>query len=397
MVDSKFENWVEKYRASKFEDIRGNDDLINEVRDFFNSFPSKKKALLIHGPSGVGKTSIAYALKNEYDLEIYELNASDFRSKEQLNLKLKPASEQRSLFKKGKLILVDEVDGLATADKGGLPELIELIELTKFPIIITANNIWDQKFSKLRESCKTLSIKPLNYRDIYLILQEIAKRENLTIDNQIIMSLAIRANGDVRAAINDLQTLSSEKDYLSNYLLDQRNKELDIFEALKIIFKNNFSEETLRVYDYVDMPLEKIMLWIEENIPYEYSGEELYNAFEMLSIADLYAGRIMKQRYWRFLVYQNIFLSAGISLSKKKSKSGHTYYQKPTRILKTWISNNAQAQRKSIIMKYAATCHCSKKKAQREFYFIKSILKSHFVQEELKLSESEIDYLASLT
>ncbi len=391
-------NWAEKHRAEKFSDLRGHDSSVLEVKKFFSSFPNGRKAILLHGPAGVGKTSMAHIIKNELALEIFELNASDFRSRDNLLAKLKPASEQASLFKKGKVLLVDEVDGLSsTKDTGGLPELLNLIEETQFPIIITANNIWDAKFSDLRKKCKVINFKELNYKDIFMILQEIAKKENLSIDNQILISISVKSKGDVRAAINDLQTIAFNDDVSSLYLsLDERDKEQEIFDALKFIFKNMLSQNTLRVYDSVDMPLDKIFLWIEENIPYEYSGEELYKAYEALSIADVFRGRIQSQRHWRFLVYQNIFLSAGISLAKKKPKLGYTQYQKPSRILKIWMSNNQNAHKKSVIAKYAVAAHCSKKKAAKEFHIIKNVLKKPEIQKELRLSEQEISFVNKL-
>jgi len=388
-------NWIEKYRARSFSDIKGQNEAIIELKNFIFSFPSSKKAILLHGPAGVGKTSLAYIVKKEFGLEIFELNASDLRNSEQLNAKLRPALEHQSLFNKSKVILVDEVDGLSSSEHGGISELNSLIENAKFPIIITANDIWDQKFSELRSKCKLISLKEVDYKAISLILQEIARKENLHIDNQILISIAVRSKGDVRAAINDLQTLSYEEDYFSNYMnIDERNKSTDIFGALKFIFKNMLNDETMKVYDSVDMPLEKIFLWVEENIPNEYSGEELYKAYEALSIADVFRGRIRRQRYWRFLVYQNIFLTAGISLSKKKPKIGYTHYQKPTRILKMWMSNNANKHKKTIITKYASKIHCSKKKANAEFPYIKSFIKNDIIQKELKLNEQEIEWLA---
>jgi len=396
-MSEEFKNWAEKYRALKFSDLKGQDAAIKEVKLFISNFPKEKKAILLHGPAGVGKTSLAHILKNELDLELFELNASDFRNKSQLESKLKPASEQVSLFKKSKLLLVDEVDGLSSVDKGGLSELLDLIDNTQFPIVITANNIWDGKFSELRNKCKMANLKELDYKEIYFILQEIAKKEHLIIDNQVLLSISVRSNGDARASINDLQTIASDKNSSMVYSpLDLRNKQRDIFQALNFIFKNMLSDETLFVYDSVDMPLEKILLWIEENIPYEYYGEELFNAYEALSIADVFVGRINRQRYWRFLVYQNIFLSAGVSLSKKSPKKGFTHYQKPTRILKIWINNSKNANKKTIIAKYAEHIHCSKAKASKEFNIIKPILKNAGIQKELKLSEQEIKYLADL-
>ena len=390
-------NWVEKYRARSFSDIKGQSEAIVELKNFIFSFPDAKKSILLHGPAGVGKTSLAHIVKKEFGLEIFELNASDLRNREQLHAKLKPALEQQSLFNKSKVILIDEVDGLSASEQGGISELISLIENAKFPIIITANDIWEQKFSELRNKCKLISLKEIDYRSISLILQEIARKENLHIDNQVLISIAVRSKGDVRAAINDLQALSHEEDYFSNYMaIDERNKATDIFGALKFVFKNMLNDETLKIYESVDLPLEKIFLWIEENIPNEYSGEELYKAYEALSIADVFRGRIRRQRYWRLLVYQNIFLSAGISLAKTKPKIGYTHYQKPTRILKMWMSNNANKHKKTIIAKYAAVVHCSKKKAAKEFPFIKSSLKNGRIQKELRLDEQEVEYIMKL-
>jgi len=396
-MKNEIQNWTEKHRPQSYSDVKGQDSIIEEIEKFVRTFDFKgkdKRAILLYGPAGVGKTTLAHATKNELNFEIYELNASDFRNKEQLELKLKPALEQKSLYSNGKIILVDEVDGLsAMKDKGGLTELVSLIKTSKFPVIITANDIWDKKFSELRKKCKLVGLKDVNYQDISLILQNIAQKEKLDISNQILTSLAIKCKGDVRAAINDLQIVAYDgvHEYIS---VDERNKSTDIFNALKTIFKNLITPETLGIYDNVDIPLEKIFLWIEENIPNEYSGEELFNAYESLSIADVFRGRIRRQRHWRFLVYQNIFLSAGISLAKSKPKIGFTHYQKPTRILKIWTNNMKAMYKKTIITKYAAKIHCSNKKASKEFNLIKPILRNPKVQQELRLNEKECEWLA---
>jgi len=392
-----FEHWVEKHRAKTFSDLKGHEKAVAELQNFFSNFPHKKKAILLHGPAGTGKTTLAYIARNEFNLEVFELNASDFRNKEQLHLKLRPALEQRSLFKKGKVILVDEVDGLSSSDRGGLPELLELIEGAQFPMVITANNIWDGKFGELRKRCLMVAMNDLNYKVISIILQEIAKKEGLEIDNHVLTSIAVRSKGDVRAAINDLQTISKDSDFFeATFDLSERNRSIDIFEALKFVFKNLSNPEILRIYDGVDIPLEKIFLWIEENIPYEYSGEELFKAYEALSSADVFRGRIRRQRHWRFLVYQNIFLSAGIALAKKKPKTGFTHYQRPTRILKIWTYNQRNVHKKSIIAKYARHAHMSKRKANTEFPFIKNILKEEKMHKLLDLSDKEIKYLKEL-
>ncbi len=385
--------WTEKYRPKRLEEIKGQNKAVFKVKEFLKNFGKNKKALLLYGPPGTGKTSIAHTIANEINSEIFELNASDFRNKIKLREILKPAVEQKSLKKKNKIILIDEVDGISESDYGGLGELLNIINHSPYPIIITANNIWNRKFSPLRKKCELLQLKEINYNIIKEVIFDILKKENLTIEEDFITELSIKAKGDLRAAINDLQTLSRLKDYFS-IILDERNKETDIFNSLRRIFKEKPTKEMINIFDSVNMSIDEIILWIEENIPTEYAGEELARAYELLSKTDVFKGRIYKQQYWRFLVYENIFLSYGISSSKKNAKIGFTTYKKPSRILQIWLNNQKTIQKKSICKKYAECVHVSQKRAMYEFPVIKQIIKSNpEIQKELKLEEDEIDYL----
>ena len=150
----------------------------------------------------------------------------------------------------------------------------------------------------------------------------------------------------------------------------------------------------LRLYDSVKMPLDEILLWIEENIPAEYHGKALFNAYQALSKADLFKGRIYKQQYWRFLVYQNIFTSYAIASAKKEPNNNFTKYKRPERILKIWLNNQRQAKQKSIAQKYAKLVHVGEKRAMREFPIIKQIVKSNSeIQKELRLNDDEIEFV----
>ncbi len=385
--------WVEKYRPKILAEIRGQEEAVIKLKDFIKNFGKNKNAILLHGPPGTGKTSLAHAAAHEIDFEIFELNASDLRNKERLKEVLKPAIEQKSLKKEGKIILVDEVDGISDEDYGGLPQLLEMIDLSSFPMILTANDIWGKKFNSLRKKCEVLQLKEVSYSTIKSVIQEISEKEGLAINNDFLTELSINSKGDLRAAINDLQTLSQLKDYFS-IILDERNKETDIFNSLRRIFKEKPANELLGIFDSVDMPIDEIFLWLEENIPSEYSGEELARAYELLAKADVFRGRIYKQQYWRFLVYENIFLSYGIASSKKSPKAGFTSYRKPMRILQIWMNNQKIAQKKTICEKYSQYVHISKKRAMSEFPIIKQIIKSNpEIQKELKLEEDEINYL----
>ncbi|MDD5192130.1 MAG: replication factor C large subunit [Candidatus Nanoarchaeia archaeon] len=382
---------IEKYRVKKFSDIRGQDIAIQEVINFYKRFPMKK-ALILNGPVGTGKTSLVIALANEFNLELFELNASDLRNRLKLEEVLRPSIEQHSLFRKGKLILMDEADGITGTDRGGLPELIALIDKTSHPIIITANDIWDRKFNLLRKRCHLVSVNELTDKVILNIIKDILKKENKSLRPETIIMISVLAKGDVRAALNDLQTAISlgEQAFLEE--LSEREKEESIFNALKNVFQNKTEEKTIRVYDNTKLELDEILLWVEENIPSEYKGEALAKAYDSLSKADVFRGRIYRQQYWRFLLYQNFFLSAGISTATKLKYKKFTKYRKPSRILKIWLSNQKNAKKKSIIAKYSQRCHISKRKANKEAFLFPLIIDRE-ANKRLDLDEKETEWL----
>ena len=131
--------FAEKYRPKTYAEVLSQNKAVEDVKVFLKEFP-KKKALILYGSAGTGKTSLVLAAAKENNLEIFELNASDLRNRQKLEQVLKPASEQQSLFNKKKLILMDEVDGVTGSDIGGLPELARIVGTSKYPIIMTCND-----------------------------------------------------------------------------------------------------------------------------------------------------------------------------------------------------------------------------------------------------------------
>jgi replication factor C large subunit len=394
MIDSKNIPWCEKYRVRVLGDVKGQELAVDKVKVFLRNFP-KKKSVVLHGSPGVGKTSLAYAIASEIDAEVLELNASDLRNKQKIGEIVGPASQQRSLFRRNKIILVDEVDGVsADKDRGGLGELLALIEKSSFPIIITANDIWQQKFNLLRQKSEVVQLKEVDYKVILEILKDVCEKEDCAISSDVLTSIAIKARGDIRAALNDLQILSKMDSPELVKEVGERNKEQSIFSALQYIFKNSkIDTEMVRVFDDVNMPIDDIFLWVEENLPLEYKGKELAKALDALSLADVFRGRIQRQRHWRFMVYEYFLLGPAIAGVKPYNRTGWTNYRKPSRILKIWLQNQRSLKKKSICEKYAKLCHISTKTAMKDWLLIRQILKNDKIKRELKLDSEEISYI----
>ncbi|MDP3766285.1 MAG: replication factor C large subunit, partial [Nanoarchaeota archaeon] len=282
-----------KYQPKKTSEIIGQDEALRKLRDFVVNFKrQKKKAALLYGPSGVGKTISAHALASELNLEILEVNASDIRNAEQIKSLVGAAAGQQSLFFRGKIILLDEVDGLSGhEDRGGLQAITDLIEKTSFPLILTATNPWDYKFNKLRRSAEMIEFSPLEYMAIFEILKKICSSEKIKYDEMVLKGLARRAGSDARAAINDLQTLTMEAKELTKESLEElgeRNKLDSILNALFKIFKTTDPKVAISAFDNVEEDLDEQLLWLDENLPREYTkAEDLAKAYDKLSKADV--------------------------------------------------------------------------------------------------------------
>jgi replication factor C large subunit len=386
-------NWSEAYRPKALFEVIGQENAIEKLENYIKNFPSKKKAVILNGPPGTGKTTLAHVIAREREYEVYELNASDLRNKSSLNEKLKPVLEQKPLFESGKIILADEVDGISGVDRGGVTELVSLIEDSEYPIICTANDAWSSKLSPLRKKCEIIEMKEISPADVKKVLNIILKKEKVAVSADVVNRIAIKSNGDLRSAINDLE--SASKLGSSEVIeIDARNKQTDIFKTMRYIFQDKATEEMLSAFDQVDMSLDDIILWIEENIPKVYSGADLARAYQRLAEADIFKGRIYHQQYWRFLVYENALLSYGIAEAKgKKEKGGFYKYSKPERILKMWLNNQKHAKRKSIAEKFSSATHVGQKRILREWNEIKNILKSPLVQKQLKLENEEVEYI----
>lgn len=381
-------NLSEKYRAKNYHDFAGQDDAIREIKEFLRNFP-KKKALVLYGPAGTGKTSLALAAAHESNFEILELNSSDLRNRAKLEATVAPASIQKALFKQSKVILMDEVDGVTGTDIGGIPELVRIINMTKFPIIMTCNDVWQSKLSPIRAQSKLVAMKALPIGTVISILMKISEKETLNKSPQHIKQIAIKSQGDLRAAINDLESYSHTD--IEVDMTEKRDVEENIFNILRRIFKER--GDFLDLFDKTELSLDEILLWLEENIPKEYYNEELAKAYYALGKADVFRGRIYRQQFYRFLIYQNIFQSAGVSYSKKREKEGFTKYERPKRVLKIWLNNQKIEKKKTIAKKYARFVHCSTKRALRDFPLLVPILKQDDVQKKLKMSEDEIAFV----
>jgi replication factor C large subunit len=137
--------WTEKYRPKRLRDVVGNEKAVAELDAWAETVlrPKSKRAAILHGPAGCGKTSAAYALAAEKGWEVIELNASDKRSAGAIKGIVGPASTSTTFSHTTRLIILDEADNLhGNEDRGGTRAITEIVKKSTQPIILTANSRW---------------------------------------------------------------------------------------------------------------------------------------------------------------------------------------------------------------------------------------------------------------
>ena len=172
------------------------------------------KCALLSGPPGVGKTTTAYLVSRDLGYDVMEMNASDTRSKKLLEASISDAVSSQSLSKtsKNRVLLMDEVDGMAgNEDRGGMAELINLIKASKVPVICMCNDRNHQKIRSLANYCFDLRFQRPRAEQIKGAMMSICFKEGVKIAPDALMELITGCNQDVRQVLHHLTFLKARE------------------------------------------------------------------------------------------------------------------------------------------------------------------------------------------
>lgn len=388
-------NWILKYRPKKLSEIVGQKEAIEKLRQWLRNF--RGKGFLAYGPPGVGKTATAYALANEMGWELIEMNASDFRKAENVREKLINAALQASIFGKNKLILVDEVDGVAgTEDSGAVQAIVELIRRSRYPVYLTCNDNWSNPVRALKPYVIEVQFKRPTTRDIVGLLERIAKAEGIEVERAVLLQLAQQR--DVRSAVLDFEAVARGKRRVTMKdleVLGSRDREKTIFDALRDIFKARSIWQAKLALANLDKEIDEVMLWIDENIGNEYKEpQDIAKAYEMLSRADVFRGRIVRRQDWGLLRYVNDLSTVGVAFAKSRYYGGFTAYRPPKYLQLMAKSRETRQTLRNLLRKIARVTHSSTTTALSYLPVLKAML--HRGQVPFELAENEIKLIRSI-
>jgi replication factor C large subunit len=404
--------WVEKYRPKKIEDIVGNEEAKECFVEWLKTKRKSRKAILLYGPPGVGKTALVNAAAKEFGYTIIEMNASDARSEKAINAVAKPATSYVALDnfsanqtqKKRNLLFLDEVDGIAgNEDRGGVNAIIKIVEEALTPVIMAANDPDIDKLRPLKKVCALVRFQQVRIPLIIALLQKICLLEHVHAEFEALERIAQNSRGDVRSAINDLQSLSEENHSLTlqdTVMLSSRNKDISIDDTLRGFFSTKSIAEVSSLLSYSNVDYDEFLLSISDNLPKRYTDpDELAAAYDFVSQADVFRGRIGTEN-WHLLKYFFNNLSQAAAVNPQSYKP-FTFITPPIRIITLFWTKGKRTMLDTICGKIGAKCHVSHSIAKHDFVpFVRMILqkkKNTPLIAWFEFTPEEVDFLVKMS
>jgi replication factor C large subunit len=400
--------WVEKYRPKKISDVVGNELAKTEFINWLQNKRRRKKAVLLYGPAGVGKTALVNAASNQFNFTIIEMNASDTRTEKAINKVGKPATsfvalDRFSSESKGNILFLDEVDGVfGQQDRGGIKAIINIVKESLIPVVMAANDTNQKKLRPLTKVCQMIRFQQVRIPLIITTLRKICAAENIEAEFEALERIAQNSLGDMRSAINDLQSISEGKQLLTlqdTMFLSVRNKDIGMYETLKGVFSAESPREAAMVLNHTSVNYDDFLLSISDNLPLRYPDPaDLATAYDLVSRADVFRGRVGTENWHLLRYFFNLLAEAG-TVSPKTFKP-FDFIHPPMRIMKLFWTKGKRMKLEDICTKIAAKCHVSRSTAKTDIVPFVTIMlekqKSSPIMSWLKLEPDDVDYLIKM-
>lgn len=232
MINEPLANYL---RPKNLKDVIGQEHLIGKDKILSNLVKNKKMfSMILYGPPGIGKTSIANAITEELGVKHRFLNAVVNNKKD-----FEIVFEETKIY--GNIVLV--VDEIHRLNKDKQDLLLPMLETGKITLIgLTTSNPYHKINPAIRSRCQIFELKALSKEDIIKGLKKASKSlENIKIDTKTLNLISTMANGDFRFAINLLE--------VAYYSTSDKKVDIDVVKKVNTKSSNPMDEDETGHYD----------------------------------------------------------------------------------------------------------------------------------------------------
>jgi replication factor C large subunit len=297
--------WSEKYRPKNLLDMIGNEEAKESFLNWLGKWVKGVKPLLLVGPPGIGKTTMAILGAKQFNYDLISLNASDVRTKQRIQDVLNPVMGNITVIGKP-MIFVDEVDGIhGRSDYGGAEALIDILKEPTIPIVLAANSENSDKMKAIKKAVTTIKMRPIPPRLMRFYLEEILRREGASLKIGSVIKLILDSRGDIRSMLNSAQAIV----WGFEPQTDRSYETTDVEAVVNAFFKaKSIVEATAILYSLRIDPQEKINAFYSSIITSNLSKETMQEMLGIISEADMLYGKIIRNQEWRLLRYLDSIL-----------------------------------------------------------------------------------------